>query len=298
MSLPTLIQGHTPHDRLSYLLGELCKELKDIKGDKAGSLGEALSFAQQARDIVDGYDKYVARMSSSPPAIVNKMVDESYEHNWKLVHEEGLTQFRLIPEMSAGGYEAAVLRELAALSKARRILEIGMFTGTTTVTLAMIPTVEKVVALELEGYLKDWSRPYFEQAQVSDKIDVWVGDAVSSLNRLDEEHASFDLVFIDADKPNYLTYLQKVLEGGLLAQGGVIAVDNVAYRGTPWAPVPDKWYEKSGIKTDEFKQAVQSTQEMGRILAEFNEVVRNDPALEVVMLPVEDGISLVRRKGE
>ena len=69
-----------------------------------------------------------------------------------------------------------------------------MFTGTTTVTLAMVPTVEKVVALELEGYLKDWARPYFEQARVSDKIDVRIGDAVSSLRQLDEENASFDLV--------------------------------------------------------------------------------------------------------
>ena len=69
-----------------------------------------------------------------------------------------------------------------------------MFTGTTTVTLAMVPTVEKVVALELEGYLKDWARPYFEQARVSDKFDVRIGDAVSSLRQLDEENASFDLV--------------------------------------------------------------------------------------------------------
>ena len=69
-----------------------------------------------------------------------------------------------------------------------------MFTGTTTVTLAMVPTVEKVVALELEDYLKDWARPYFEQARVSDKIDVRIGDAVSSLRQLDEENASFDLV--------------------------------------------------------------------------------------------------------
>ena len=124
----------------------------------------------------------------------------------------------------------------------------------------------------------------------------------------------FNQVFIDADKPNYLTYLHEVLEGGLLAQGGVIAVDNVAYRGTPWVPVPDEWYQKSGIETEEFKQAVRWTQGVGRVIAEFNDAVRyvsepsygrvftqrvsnrNDPSLEVVMLPIEDGISLVRRK--
>ena len=69
-----------------------------------------------------------------------------------------------------------------------------MFTGTTTITLAMLPLVEKVVVLELEGYLKEWTRPYFEQANVSDKIDVLIGDAVVSLGKLDEEKTSFDLV--------------------------------------------------------------------------------------------------------
>lgn len=69
-----------------------------------------------------------------------------------------------------------------------------MFTGTTTIALAMLPSVEKVVALELEGYLKKWSSPYFEQAKVSDKIDVRIGDAVTSLATLQKESASFDLV--------------------------------------------------------------------------------------------------------
>lgn len=81
-------------------------------------------------------------------------------------------------------------------------------------------------------------------------------------------------MFIDADKPNYLTYLHKVLDGNLLSKGGVIAVDNVAYRGAPWAPVPDGWYDKSGIRTDEFKQAVRSSRELDRAISEFNDTVR------------------------
>ncbi len=117
MSFPQLIQGHTPHDRLAYLLGEICKELDGVRGYKAESIAEARYLAKEARGIVEGYDDYVARMSSQPPPIVKTMVDESYKHDWKLVHEEGLTQFRLIPEMSAGGYEAVVLQEFARLSK-------------------------------------------------------------------------------------------------------------------------------------------------------------------------------------
>lgn len=69
-----------------------------------------------------------------------------------------------------------------------------MFTGTTTVSLAMLQTVEKVVTLELEEFLESTNRPYFEQSGVSEKIDIRIGDALSSLDRLIEEKAAFDMV--------------------------------------------------------------------------------------------------------
>lgn len=69
-----------------------------------------------------------------------------------------------------------------------------MFTGTTTVSLALVPRVEKVVALELEGYLEEHNRPYFDRAGVSDKIDVRIGDALQSLDQLVRENACFDMV--------------------------------------------------------------------------------------------------------
>lgn len=78
-------------------------------------------------------------------------------------------------------------------SQAKVVLELGMFTGTTTVSLAMVPSVEKVVTLELEGYLERRNRPYFEQSGVSDKIDIRIGNALTSLDRLIKENALFDM---------------------------------------------------------------------------------------------------------
>lgn len=72
-----------------------------------------------------------------------------------------------------------------------------MFTGTTTVSLAMLPTVEKVVTLEIESYLEQTNRPFFEQSRVSEKIDIRIGDALSSLDKLIAEKASFDMVGLD-----------------------------------------------------------------------------------------------------
>jgi hypothetical protein len=117
MSLPQLIQGHTPHDRLAYLLGKLSEELEGESAAKIESLAEARSLAKQAKELIDKYDHYVARMSSPAPDIVNKMVDETYKHDWLQIHQAGHTQYRLIPEMSAGPYEAVVLQQIARLSK-------------------------------------------------------------------------------------------------------------------------------------------------------------------------------------
>ena len=78
--------------------------------------------------------------------------------------------------------------------KAGTVLEIGMFTGTTTVSLALLPSVKKVVSLELEGYLKVNNTPYFEKAGVAHKIDVRIGDALTSLDTLIKEGATFDMV--------------------------------------------------------------------------------------------------------
>jgi predicted O-methyltransferase YrrM len=80
------------------------------------------------------------------------------------------------------------------VEKVRTVLEIGMFTGTTTLSLAMVSTVEKVVSLELEKFLEETNRPFFNQSGVSEKIEIRIGDALSSLDKLVEEKASFDMV--------------------------------------------------------------------------------------------------------
>lgn len=210
MSVVQYTQGHTPHDRLSYLISRICTEL-DV-GDTSTSIPtEALALAKQAKAIIDGYDGYLQKMSSPHPPVVDVMITEGNKQDWDRLHREGKTMFKLIPEMTAGGYEAVVLQQLAKLAKAcpfievipipthsyhqaRVVLEIGMFTGTTTVSLAMLPTVEKVVTLELEGYLESNNRPHFEQSGVSEKIDIRIGDALASLDQLIKEGASFDMV--------------------------------------------------------------------------------------------------------
>lgn len=111
--------GDTPQDRLSYLLNQLCTEL-DTPSSNASD--KARTLATEARDIVDGLDPYLSRMSSPHPAILDTMVDEGNKRDWDALHRAGKTQFRLMSEMSAGPYEAVVLQELALLGQVRALL--------------------------------------------------------------------------------------------------------------------------------------------------------------------------------
>ncbi|KAH8094911.1 O-methyltransferase-domain-containing protein [Cristinia sonorae] len=273
---------HTPHDRISYLLSELSNELSTVS-QAATSPGShphpALKYLDDARTLIDGYDNYLVEHSSPHPAIVERMLKDGNARDWEALHREGKTQFKLIPEMSAGGYEAVFLQQLACASKAKAILEIGMFTGTTTISLAMLPTVEKVTALEIEPFLKELNQPYFEEAGVVHKIDIRIDDALKSLQKLHEENLSFDMIYIDAYKPAYGQYFDAIMASPhLLAKDGLIVVDNVAFKGAPWAPA--------------------SGYDMGQVIDEFNKKIRSDPSVDVVMLPIEDGVSLIRRKGK
>jgi caffeoyl-CoA O-methyltransferase len=112
MSVPQYLQGHTPHDRLSYLVTCLCTKLNAGKAS-----ADVLALAEQAKAVIDGYDAYLAQMSSPAPAVLDTIIAEGNRKDWEAIHREGKTQFRLIPEMTAGGYEAVVLQQLAKLAK-------------------------------------------------------------------------------------------------------------------------------------------------------------------------------------
>jgi len=107
--------------------------------------------------------------------------------------------------------------------KPKSILEIGVFTGTATLALALLPSVEHITALDIEPFLAEFVKPAWDTAGVSSKIDFRIAPALDSLKQLTaESHPGFDTVFIDADKPGYRGYVEQVLQGGLLKEGGVI----------------------------------------------------------------------------
>jgi caffeoyl-CoA O-methyltransferase len=171
------------------------------------------------------------------------------------------------PQMMVGDVEGAFLSFLVTMTKAKRVLEIGTFTGWSSIAMARaLPSDGSLVTCDVNEETSAVARRYAEEAGVADRIEYRLGPAVETLATLE---GPFDLAFIDADKPGYVDYYEAVLPK--LASGGLIAADNTLF----------------GFRSDG---------ENGVAIAQFNEHVRNDDRVDCVLLPFRDGVTLIRRR--
>lgn len=177
------------------------------------------------------------------------------------------------PHMLSGPVQGELLKMLVEISGAERVLEIGSFTGYSSACMALgLPDGGHIDALELNDELEELMREGWERAGVSDLINLHLGDAVQTLGSLD---GGYDFAFIDANKRQYLEYYELVLP--LMRSGGLIVADDVLWDGKVYADIP-------------------SGDAQTRALLEFNDRVASDPRVEVVMLPLRDGLSLIRKR--
>lgn len=262
---------------------EVAEELR--KALALEDVAEIKKHVAEALRVVAGLDPYMTAMSTPPSEAVASLVTKSETHDWAGAYAQKKTQFPLKREMCAGGLEGAFVRMLAAVTHARDVLEVGMFTATTTLAIAeVMPPDGKVTALEIEPYLVEtFAKPAFASAGREHMLDVKLGTAMEGLKALASEHAQFDLVFIDADKPGYESYLDTILEKNMLAPNGMVVADNTLFKSKTY-PLEAEYGVTNGMDANAWA------------IHAFNRRVLNDPTLEVVMIPLRDGVSLIRRK--
>jgi caffeoyl-CoA O-methyltransferase len=177
----------------------------------------------------------------------------------------------LMPRMLSGHYQGRVLSMLSKLISPKRILEIGTFTGYATLCLAEgLATDGILFTLDINVELEDRVRGYFADSAYNNQINYILGDATQTVNTLDEQ---FDLVFIDADKKNNGTYYDLIFDK--VRAGGLIIIDNVLWSGKVLTNQQDK--DTKNIST-------------------FNDKVAADQRVEKLILPVRDGLFIVRKK--
>lgn len=173
------------------------------------------------------------------------------------------------PGMMVGALEGQFLKMLAGLTGARRILEIGMFTGYSTLAWAeALPKDGRIVTCEVNAETSKIAQRYFAESPHGNKIEVRLGPALETLKKV---WGPFDICFIDADKENYGAYYDAAIE--LVRSRGLIVLDNMLRGGQVLDP------------QDEGTKAVDA----------LNRRIRNDPRVENVLLPVRDGIMLARK---
>ncbi len=178
--------------------------------------------------------------------------------------------------MLSGAAQGQLMRMIARMADARRILELGTFTGYSAICLgSALPADGHLDTLELNDELEDLILEGFEKSGLADRISLHIGDCKETLKRLAEEGKVYDLVYIDANKREYCEYYELVFD--MVRPGGLILADNVLWDGKVCMdPLP------------------QDKQTLG--IARFNDMVSADLRVESVILPIRDGLNLIRKK--
>ncbi len=176
-----------------------------------------------------------------------------------------------MPQMQVGHLEGAFLRAMVRLSGARRVLEIGTFTGYSALVMAEgLPADGRLITCDIDPKTTAIAKEFWARSPHGNKIECRLGPALDTLAGLE---GPFDLVFIDADKENYLNYWNACVPK--VRSGGVLLVDNVLWGGKVLTPDPDP---------------------LTRAISRFNETVTQDSRVDLVMLTLRDGITLALKR--
>lgn len=204
-------------------------------------------------------DDYVVAHSEDEPQLLQQLTRETY-------------QKVLQPIMLSGPYQGRVLSMISKLVNPKSVLELGTFTGYATLCLAEGLAKNGVIhTIDINEELHDFQRKYFDASGYGEQIIQHTGHALDIIPTLD---TTFDLVFIDADKPNYSNYFHAIIDK--LNTGSIILSDNVLWHGKVIEPLQEK---------DVATKAV----------LDYNTLLKNDTRIDTVILPIRDGLTVSRK---
>lgn len=210
--------------------------------------------------VSDDVEKYALAHTTEDDAILKELYRETFAKV-------------LWPGMISGPLQGRLLSFYSQMMQPSRILEVGTFTGYSAICLARgLRSGGKLISIEKNPEIEDFAKKFFVKAGLQEQIDMRIGDALEIIPGLNEV---FDLVFIDADKENYLNYFELIFDK--VRPGGFIIADNVLWYGKVLGPCKGNDKETLALK-------------------EFNAYIKNHPRLDNLLLPLRDGLMLMRKK--
>ena len=181
--------------------------------------------------------------------------------------------YHLRPRMVSGHLQGRILKMICRMVQPRRVLELGTFTGYSALCFAEgMDDDGEVHTLEIDDEVEDFAREHFELSPYGDKVKMFIGDALETIKTLTD---TYDLVFIDANKRDYIRYYEAVLP--LVRPGGVILADNTLWDGKVVTEPDSRDPQTVGIMS-------------------FNDHVAHDERVETVILPLRDGLTILWKK--
>ena len=209
--------------------------------------------------IPEKLDDYVVAHSENEPELLQQLTRETF-------------QKILQPRMSSGPYQGRVLSMISKLINPKHILEIGTFTGYSTLCLAEGIQPNGIVdTIDINEELFDFQREFFDKSEYGTQINQYLGNALEIIPQLNK---IFDLVFIDADKDNYVNYFNLIIDK--MNPGGIILSDNVLWSG-------------------KVIEALNPKDKMTKAVLEYNTLLKEDKRVETVVLPIRDGLTISRK---
>lgn len=203
-------------------------------------------------------EDYIEQHSEKEPAHLAALNKETY-------------QKILLPRMLSGHFQGRVLSMLSKLIRPKNILEIGTYTGYSALCLCEgMQENGQLHTIDIKEELVDFQRKHFDKSAWGHQILQHLGEGIGIIPTID---LTFDLVFIDADKENYLNYFELIVPK--MNKGGIILSDNVLWSGKVVEPL-----QKNDLST--------------KVLLEYNKLLANDPRVETVLLPIRDGLTVSR----
>ncbi len=237
---------------------------------------KALKLVRECIDLIEPLEGYLKLNTTCASSELQRLEENTNTQNWESAFDSSLTALPLEKEMLSGALEGQFLKMLVEISGATKVLEIGSFTGYASLAMAEgLPENGKLYACEYDSFTANFAHEQISESNHAHKIEIVIGDALKSLANFERNGEIFDFVFLDADKKGYGQYYSKLMDGGLIKKGGILCIDNTLYMGETYS--------------------LRKISENGHAIKKFNAMVAADDRVRQVMLPLRDGVTIVRR---